>query len=422
MGESERCRLPVPPLLRTNPGFRSFWGGQTISLFGDQITLLVIPLLAVVELDASPAQVGLLAAATLAPNLLFSIHIGAWADRRYRRKVLMVAADLGRASLLLTVPLAAALGVLSLAQLYVVSFVLGSLTVVFNVVYYVVFVGLVPRSDYIEANALLNGSRAASLVGGNGLAGLLVQILTAPLALLADAISYLGSAFLVNRAPVSEARVEGRSEDRGVTAGARFIARSPLMRASLLASATFNLFNAAFYALLVLYATRSLGVSAGGLGLALALGAFGSVLGTVLVDRISRRLGLGNALVVAFVLAPAPLVLVPFAAGAPLDPLILLAAADFLSGIGVMILDVGLGSLFAALVPDRIRARVSGAYTLVNYGVRPLGALGGGLLASVVGLQATMWVATVGAIGGVLWLLPSPMPRLRTLPGSANEL
>lgn len=415
------ARHPIPSLLRSNPGFRSFWGGQTISLFGDQISLLVIPLLAAVQLDASPAQVGFLGAVTLAPNLLFSVPVGVWADRRRRRKVLMVGADLGRALLLVTIPVAAAFGALSMAQLYVVAFAIGSLSVVFNVVYYVVFVGLVDREDYVEANALLNGSRAVSLVGGNGLAGLLVQLLSAPAALLADAASYLGSAFLIDRAPAVEEREDPDPEERGFSAGARFIVGSSLMRASLLASATFNFFNAAFYALFVLYATRSLGVSAGGLGLALAVGSLGSVLGALVVGRVTRRIGLGNALIVAFVLAPAPLVLVPLAAGVPLDPLLLLALADFISGIGVMVLDIGLGSLFAALVPDPIRARVSGAYTLVNYGVRPLGAFGGGLLAALVGLQATMWVATIGAIVGVLWLLPSPMSRLKALPAPQGE-
>lgn len=419
MERAER-RVSVPPLLRSNRPFRRFWAGQTISLFGDQISLLAIPLVAALELDASPAQMGVLGAVALVPNLLFSIHVGAFADRRRSRRALMVGADLGRAALLATIPIAAALGALTLAQLYVVAFAVGSLSVVFNVVYYVVFVALVDREEYIEASSLLVGSRAASLVGGNSIAGLLVQVLSAPLALLADAFSFIASALMIGRTTASEAPVE-LDDERGTGAGARFIARTPLVRAALLSSATFNLFTAAFYALLVLYATRTLGVSAGGLGLALGIGALGSVLGTLLTGRLTARLGFGGTLVFAFVVAPAPLVLVPLAAGSSLSPLLLLGAAEFLSGIGVMVLDVGLGALMAAVVPDAIRARVSGAYTLVNYGVRPLGALAGGLLATVVGLQATMWVAALGALAGVVWLLPSPMPRLRTLPEPAID-
>ena len=411
----------TPPLLRGNIPFRDFWTGQTISLFGDQVSLLAIPLLAALELDAGAAQMGLLTAAALAPNLLFSIHLGAWADRRPRRRQLLVAADLGRAALLLTIPLAWVLGVLSLAQLYLVAFAAGSLGVIFSVAYDVVFVSLLEREDYIEGSSLLNASRAASFVTGNGVAGLLVQWFTAPLALLLDAFSYVGSAFYVSRAKGVES-IPALPEEApgGLAAGARFIARTPLIRASLLASATLNLFNTAFYALLVLYATRNLGMSAGAIGLVLGVGGIGSLLGVLLTGRLSSQYGLGKSLVIAFVLMPAPLLLVPLAAGSS-APTLLVGIAEFFTGVGVMVLDVGLGALYASLVPDPLRARVSGAFLLVNYGVRPIGALGGGLLAAAVGLQATMWVTAIGALAGVLWLLPSPIPRLRDLPRAAVD-
>ena len=389
--------------------------GQTVSLFGDQVSLLAIPLLAALELHADAAQMGLLTAAALVPNLLFSIHLGAWADRRPRRRELLIGADVGRALLLLTIPLAWALGVLSLAQLYVVAFAAGSLGVVFSVAYDIVFVALLERKDYIEGNSLINGSRAASIIAGNSVAGLLVQALTAPIALLLDALSYLGSALFIGRAGAVESSPAREGGGGSLVAGGRFIARTPLIRAALLASATLNLFNTGFYALLVLYATKDLGMSAGALGLALAIGGIGSLLGALVVRRLSREIGLGPALVFGFVLTPAPLLLVPLAAGTSM-PVLLLAVAEFFNGMGVMVLDVGLGALYAALVPDQLRARVSGAFLLVNYGVRPIGALAGGLLAAAVGLHVTMWVTAVGALAGVLWLLPSPMPRLRELP------
>jgi predicted MFS family arabinose efflux permease len=411
----------TPALLKGNRSFRDFWTGQTISLFGDQVSLLAIPLLAALELDAGAAQMGLLTAAALAPNLLFSIHLGAWADRRPHRRELLVAADVGRALLLLTIPLAWALGVLSLTQLYVVAFAAGSLGVIFSVAYDVVFVSLLERDDYVEGSSLLNASRAASSLTGNGVAGLLVQCMTAPLALLLDAFSYVGSAFYVSRAKgVESAPAPPERTRAGLVAGGRFIARTPLIRASLLASATLNLFNTAFYALLVLYATRDLGMSAGAIGLTLGVGGIGSLLGVLLSGRLSSRLGLGRSLVAAFVLMPAPLLLVPLAGGSS-TPALLIGVAEFFTGIGVMVLDVGLGALYASMVPDPLRARVSGAFLLVNYGVRPVGALAGGLLAAAVGLQTTMWVTAIGALAGVLWLLPSPMPSLRDLPRAAVE-
>ncbi len=414
-------RTRTPPLLSSNRSFRDFWTGQTISLFGDEITLLAIPLLAVLELDAGPAEVGLLSAAALAPNLLFSIHLGAWADSRHRRRTLMVIADLGRAALLLTIPLAALLGVLTLAQLYVVAFATGSLSVLFAVAYNVVFVSLVERDEYVAASSLLNGSRAVAITAGDGIAGLLVHWFTAPFALLADSFSYLASAFFVGRVDAEEAPPDSGHEHGGLAAGARYIARTPLIRASLLASATLNLFNLGFYGLFVLYATESLGVSPGALGLVLAVGGVGSLVGILVTGRLSRRIGLGRALVFGFVLTPAPLLLVPAAAGVPDQVLPLLAVAEFFNGVGLMLLDVGLGALYAAAVPDPLRARVSGAFLLVNYGVRPIGALGGGLLATVIGLQTTMWVTAIGALLGVLWLLPSPMTQLRDLPEAALD-
>jgi len=407
-------------LLQRNRAFRDFWVGQTVSLFGDQVSLLAIPLLAALELDAGAAQMGLLTAAALAPNLFFSIHLGAWVDRRPRRRELLIGADIGRALLLLTIPLAWALGVLSLVQLYVVAFAAGSLGVVFSVAYDIVFVALLERRHYIEGSSLINGSRAASIVAGNSVAGILVQVLTAPIALLLDSLSYLGSALFIGRAGAVESVPAREGEGADLAAGGRFILRTPLIRAALLASATLNLFNTGFYALLVLYATRNLGMGAGALGLALAIGGVGSLVGALVVRRLSRRIGLGRALVFGFVLAPAPLLLVPLAAGTQ-TPVLLLAVAEFFNGMGVMVLDVGLGSLYAALVPDQLRARVSGTFLLVNYGVRPIGALAGGLLAAAIGLHATMWVTAVGALAGVLWLLPSPMPRLRELPRAAVD-
>jgi predicted MFS family arabinose efflux permease len=410
----------MPKLLQRNRPFRDFWVGQTVSLFGDQVSLLAIPLLAALELNAGAAEMGLLTAAALAPNLLFAIHLGAWADRRPRRRQLLIGADVGRALLLLTIPLAWALGVLSLTQLYVVAFAAGSLGVLFSVAYDIVFVALLERKHYIEGSSLIHGSRAASVVAGNGVGGLLVAALTAPVALLLDALSYLGSALFIRRAGAVEAAPAREGESASLAAGGRFIRRTPLIRASLLASATLNLFNTGFYALLILYATQNLGLGAGAIGLALAIGGIGSLVGACVVRRLSRRIGLGRALVFGFVLTPAPLLLVPLAAGTQIS-FLLVSIAEFFNGMGVMVLDVGLGSLYAALVPDQLRARVSGAFLLVNYGVRPIGALAGGLLAAVIGLQTTMWITAIGALAGVLWLLPSPMPRLRELPQVAVD-
>lgn len=402
-------------MLRENRDFRRFWTGETVSLFGDQITQLAIPLVGVLILHAGAAQMGYLTAANLAPYLLFSLHGGAWVDRRSRRRLVMIAADAGRAVLLASVPVAYALGALTIAQLYVVAFLTGTLSMLFFVSQTALFVALVRREQYVEASSLLNGSRAFSYVAGPSVAGGLVQILTAPYALVADACSFMVSAFYLARIDPVEPPPSG-DEPGQVLAGARFIRSSPTMRSALGATATINFFNFAFFALFVLYATRYLHVRPGLLGLVLGAGAIGGLIGAAVTGRIGRRIGIGPAFVLGCVLFPVPIMLVPLAGGPQPLVLAMLFLAEFGSGLGVMILDISGNAIFAAVVPDRLRARVSGAYLVVNYGVRPLGALFGGALGSAIGVRSTLWVATAGAVVGFLWLLPSPLPRLRELP------
>lgn len=407
-------RWAVSPLLRQTE-FRRFFVGQAISLVGDQITFIALPLVAVLVLDANAAQMGFLIAAELSPNLLFSLHAGALVDRRGRRRRTMIGADLGRAGLLASIPFSYALGVLTLGQLYVVAFLFGTLSVLFFVSHSTLFVSLVPRERYVQASSLLNGSRALSFVAGPSLGGVLVQVLSAPVALVADALSYLASAWSLARISPEEPPVETR-EGGQLAAGVRYIIGSPIVRASLAATATINFFNFVFWALFILYATRSLHVSPGVLGVVIGAAAVGAVLGSVATGPLERRIGIGRTYLVGCIVFPVPLVLVPLAGGPSWLVLVMLFLAEFGSGFGVMLLDIAGGSIKAALVPDRLRARVSGAYMVVNYGVRPLGALAGGTLGSLSGLRPTLWIATVGAAGGFLWLLASPVPGLPSLP------
>ncbi|MFC1420503.1 MFS transporter [Streptacidiphilus cavernicola] len=411
-------RSRIPELLRDRP-FRGYWSGQTVSLFGDQVSMVALPLVAVLMLHAGAAEMGRLTAAGLLPSLLFSLHAGVWADRRGHRRRMMIAADLGRFLLVGSIPVVYAVGGLGLAQLYAVAFAAGTLSVLFEVGNAAVFVSLVPTERFVQGNSLVNGSRAMSYVGGTSLGGLLVQLLSAPYALVADACSYLVSAaFLARIAPVEPPVAErGRGD---LWAGFRLIARSPLLRPNCAAVVTLNFFNFAFQAVFVLYATTALGISPGLLGLVLGAGAVGSVIGSVVTGRIVRRIGIGPAVVLGFAAFPAPLLLVPLASGPRSAALVLLFLAEFGSGFGVMVLDIASGSMNAAVIPHELRSRVAGATRLFNYGIRPLGALAGGWLGSVLGLRDALWIATAGAVLGVLWVLPSPVRRVRTLDGLAG--
>jgi MFS family permease len=409
----------VPRLLRQRV-FRLYWSAQSISMLGDQITGIALPLVGVITLNASAAQMGVLTALVWAPNLVLGLHAGALADRWGRRRWVMIAADIGRALLLVSVPAAAAFDALSMAQLYAVAFAVGSLSVFFNVSDSTLFVCIVERDDYLDANSLVYGSRAATFMAGPSLGGLLIQALSAPAALLVDAGSFLGSAGFLSRIAPVEPEPQP-SEPGHLTAGVRFIRGTPILFYELVSVATVNFFNLAFAALFLLYAVRTLHVHAGTLGIVLGIGAIGGMLGAVVTRRLTTRIGVGPSFILGLVLFPAPLILIPLAGGSHALVLALLFLAEFGSGMGVMILDITAGSINSALIPSHLRARVQGAWTIVNYGVRPLGSLAAGAAASVFGIHATLWVATGGGALSALWLLPSPLPRLKTLPEHAAE-
>jgi MFS family permease len=264
---------------------------------------------------------------------------------------------------------------------------------------------------YLDGQSLVYGSRALSFVGGPSIGGLLVQALSAPFAVAADALSFLGSAFFLGR--IRPAEPPADSSGGSALAGARFIAGSALVRASLMAVATINFFNLMFAALYLLYAVRVLHIRPGLVGVLIGMAAVGGLLGALVTKRIAARIGVGWAYAAGCLLFTAPLVLWPLAHGSISLILFMLFAAEFVSGFGVMMLDISIGTIFAAVIPDRLRSRVTGAFQAANYGTRPLGALLGGLLGSVLGLRPALWVATIGGMAGFVLLLPTPLPRYR---------
>src|SRR6185312_7394332 len=273
-------RLRIPGTLRLVE-FRRFWIGQSVSMLGDQVTIIALPLTAVLVLDVTPAEMGYLTAAELLPNLIFSLHAGAWVDRRGSQRQTMIAADIGRGLLLASVPIAYAFDVLTIQQLYVVGFFSGVCSVLFFVAYNTVFTNLVEREHYVEANSLTNGSRAATFVVGPSIAGLLVQAVSGPFTLAIDAVSFLVSALFLGT--IHPRQPEPEEHQRGsVMVGARFIAGDLMLRTMLLSVATINLFNFAFWAIYFLYVTHELHISAGAIGLVLGTAAVGTLIGSVI--------------------------------------------------------------------------------------------------------------------------------------------
>jgi MFS family permease len=409
---------PAQDSLWRDRRFVRFWCGQSVSQFGDRISELALPLLAVGALRASANQVAWLTALVWTPSLL-GLFLGAWIDHRPGKRHLMLLADLFRAAALLTLPIAYALGMVTLGQLYTVALLTGTAAVVFNTAYSSFFAHLVPPASYVEANSKLSASRSASYIAGPAIGGGLVQALTAPVAVIADALSFVASASLIGRIRVDEpthTEVAGTSLLRRAKEGLAFVLDDPVMRAGLLCATTLNFFTfLSGTGLLVLFADRVLQLSPGAIGLAFGAGATGGLLSALASPAIARRIGIGRGIVIGAVLYPAPLALIAAATGPAWARLGTLGAAEFLSAFGAMLFDVNLNSLQASVVPDSLRSRVAGAYSTVNYGVRPLGALAGGGLATLVGLRVTLTVAAVGGALSVLWLIASPIPGTRVL-------
>jgi predicted MFS family arabinose efflux permease len=413
--ERARSREETPPPLTRQPLFVRYWIGQTISVFGDQISALAIPLTAVLALDASALEVGVLASLTWLPHLLFSLPAGVWIDRREHRRGNMIVADLIRAAALATIPVAWWLGVLTMGQLLAVAFAVGALTVFFDLSSASFIVALVQRSQYVDATSKFSTTRSLSYIAGPTTAGFLVQLLTAPVAIAADALSFVASALALRSVKLREPEVEppDSSPRADLREGFRYLAHQHVLRASVACTSTINFFSFFIFAVFVLYASRTLGLSAGAIGLILGAASVGALAGALIAPGLGRRLGIGRAVVVGSVLFPAPMALFPLAHGPHWLSGSMLLAGEFLASVGVMIFDVNQNSLMLMLIPHEVRSRVVGVARFFNYGTRPFGALLGGVLGAAIGLRPTLWIAVAGCLVGVLFLLASPMPQMR---------
>ncbi len=402
--------------LLENRDFRRLWAGETVSVFGSQITLLALPLAAVLTLHAGSFRMGVLSAAGMLPWLCFALPAGVWTDRRPRRRRILIATDLGRAAILLTVPIASALHVLAFWQLVVVAFCAGTLTLFFNLAWVSYLPTIVPREQLVDANSKLMTSTSAAQIAGPSFAGALVGVATAPFAILVDACSFLVSAVFIARVEAPEATrpVEtARPWRHDLALGLRFVVRDGLQRAIAGSAATLNFFGAAQLAIVVLYASAELGLSPGLIGLAFAAGAVGALIGAVLAPRVTARLGAGPAILWATVLFPIGLAILPLAS--PGQPRLLaasiVAVSEFVGGIGVMVFDVNSAGVRQALTPPELLGRTSGAMSFLTQSAKPLGSLFGGALGAAIGLHPTLWVAAAGGLLVIPWTVFSPLRR-----------
>jgi MFS family permease len=398
--------------------FMSLWSAETISQFGTQVTLLALPLVAILTLEESAFRVALLTTAEFLPFLLFTLPAGVLVDRLPRRPILIVA-NLGRAAALVSVPVAHWLDALTIWQLYAVGFAVGVGTVFFDLAYQSYLPRLVERADLVEGNSKLEVSRSVAQVAGPGLGGVLVSALTAPVAILVDAFSYLASVLLMGRIRTAEppvAQDERRSLLSELREGLGFVMRHPYQRAIVATTAISNFFGQLVFAILLVFAVRELGLSAAAIGVIISLGSVGTLLAAVTARRVGDRLGVGRTiLVAAFLFGPATLLI----AFAPADQAAaFIVAAIAILGYGGTLYNVTMISLIQAITPDRILGRANASRRFVVWGVIPLGGAVAGVLAETIGLRETI---VAGSLGGVLAVVPILLSPIRSL-GRMSEL
>ena len=403
--------------------FMKLWSAETISQIGSQVSGLALPFVAIVVLEASAFEVALLTVIEFAPFILISLPAGVWVDRLQRRPIL-VFADLGRALLLASIPVAYWADALTIWQLYGVGFAVGVLTVFFDVAYQSYLPALVARDHLVEGNSKLEVSRSGAQLAGPGLAGGLVEAVTAPVAVLVDAFSFLASALFLFRirkteqAPTRAERQAGPGMKAEVLEGLRYVLGNRYLRWIAVSTATFNFFGSIIFAIVLVYAVRELELGPGVIGIVLAVSNVGYLAGALLANRLSRRFGVGPTIVIG---ASGSIALLLLAAAPKSNPIPFMIAAQAISSLGVPNYNITQVSFRQAITPERIQGRMNSVMRFVVWGVMPLGSLLGGALASWVSLRFAIWVGAIGMSLAVLPVLLSPVRTLREMPEPVEE-
>ncbi len=396
--------------------FMTLWTAQTISVFGDNFTGLALPIIAAVMLNATPGQMGVLTAVERAPFLFLGLVAGVWVDRVRRRPVL-IAGDIGRGLVLLTIPLAALSGALGMGHLYAVGLAVGILTLLFDVAYQAYLPSLVDRTQLIEGNSKLEATRSIAALAGPGVAGAVIQLITAPFAIVFDALSFFLSAGLVGAIRKTEDHTTGTErhsmwvevrEGLGVVFGSRYL------RSIAGCTGTSNLFSSAVFTLYILFATRELGLTAASIGLIFSIGNVAGLLGAVSAGRLAVRLGVGPVIVASAMFGG--LGFIPIVLARPQTAYTLLILAGLIFSFSGPVYNINQVSLRQAITPLRLQGRMNATMRFLVWGTIPLGGLLGGALGDAVGLRTALAIGAIGGMLAFLWVLFSPVRGLRAIP------
>lgn len=408
-------RLQFTGLWR-HPDFLKLWAGQTISLFGSQITALALPLTAVLNLQATPAQMGMLRATHSASAVMAGLFAGVWADR-IRRRPILIGTDLGFAVLAGSIPVAAFLGLLRIEQLYLIQVFSGILAVFSDVTHMAFLPSLAQRHQLVEANSKLQTTGSAASIAGPGLAGVLTQLITAPIAIIFDAISFLISALFIWLIRAPEPAPKPAANRRSIWAeigeGLRFVFGNPTLRPLAESIAIHFLFNGLIFSVFILYASRELKIESALLGVIFAASGPGLLTGALAAERAARRYGVGPTTLGGTFMTAVAALLIPLADG-PLPVIAaMLALALFLQGFGIQVNGINLVSLRQAMTPAQLQGRMNATFRFLNLIAVTIGALLAGALSEVIGLRLTLIVGACGLFIPFLRLFLSPVRNLQ---------
>jgi MFS family permease len=403
--------------------FRRLWLSMSVSTLGSEVTFLALPLVAILVLKVSPVEVAILGAMPFVAFAFFGLPAGVWVDRLPRKRV-MVVGDLGRAAILLLVPAAAVAGALSMWQLYAIAFAAGVLTVFFEIAYQSILPELVERDQLAEGNSRLEVSRSASQVIGPGIGGALIGAFGAPIAIVADALSYLGSAaFLIGLHPSRPRPLRTSADSKGLVGeileGLRFYRRTPLLLSASAAVVTLNVGFHMAGAIALIFYVRELEMTPEAIGIAFSIGSIGFLVGAAAGAAVGRRLGVGRTLMLGCGVSSAAWYLLAFATKD--SAFALLAVVGIIQGLVLPPIFVNNVALRQTLTPDELGGRVNATARWMHWTAIPFGQLAGGVLATLVGLRVTLAIgATVGLLS-VVFLFLSPMRSLRAMPAAADS-
>jgi MFS family permease len=419
---------PAARSLLRHADFLKIWAAATISLLGSQVSQIAIPAIAILTLGVSTFEAALLGFFEMLPFILFTLPAGVWVDR-LRRRPILIAGDLGRALLLFTIPIAYAADVLTVWQLYAVAFMTGILTVFFDVADQSYLPSLLDADQLVDGNAKLQISQSAAQISGQGLGGAIIGLVSAPFAVVADALSFLASAACIvairtpERAPDlravsdSAARPGMRNE---IVEGLRYVLGNRYLRSIAASTATSNAFGNLIFAIFFVYAYRVLGLSPLVLGIVFGIGNIGFLLGAFVASRVPRVLGVGRTIVLSQVVGG--LAVLPIAIAPASDQAIpFLIVSQFGAGLAQVVYNVNQVSLRQAITPERLQGRMNATMRFIVWGTIPIGVILGGALGTWLGLRETIWVGTIGGLFAFLPPLLSPVWRLREIPAGPES-